>query len=404
MATLETIDNGVVTTMEQHGTPGPQGAYQRRFLRGDRVLSLEKIDFMAAYGNRPFGARASADANASTKTTIFVDGLNERTQYPQIRKLFEKHGIVVGVYVQRRRKINRKFKCGFVRFKCEKETTRAIQALKGKLLHGATIKLCVAKFPLLPKESKPIGNGFAPPKSKSNNQLWRAKRKTEVIRRSEVCVLIGDESRDRIEKTTIATLSNIYNMEDIRKFLITKGLSMVKEISVGPYEVALEFPSKEEQSAFLSRGNTFLCSKFNSVRQEKITSTSCKHYFWLSLRKITIGAWHESFFRSIAGHFGKFICMDDATKERQRYDVALILISSSLPVINLSYVDAQVDEETDSVAVESYPCFDFSVSGKSPSLSNSSSASASLCASSDAVSATGSTVVARPWVSDVPSL
>lgn len=81
-------------------------------------------------------------------TTIFIDGLDDRTSYEQIKQAFSRVGKIASVFVQRRKKWNRKFKFGFVRYEAKESLGIAIQKLNGMSMNGIPMSVTKARFPL----------------------------------------------------------------------------------------------------------------------------------------------------------------------------------------------------------------------------------------------------------------
>ncbi|XP_057444255.1 uncharacterized protein LOC130736434 [Lotus japonicus] len=110
--------------------------------------------------------------------TLFVDGLDARANYRQVRRMFEKFGKVECVFIQKERRARRKFRFGFVRFGTREEGIRAIQGLNRKKLNSAFITVHTARFPLRYGEERKQ----AQPRSKQGRprkQAWR--RKEQIV-------------------------------------------------------------------------------------------------------------------------------------------------------------------------------------------------------------------------------
>ncbi|XP_057454867.1 glycine-rich RNA-binding protein 3, mitochondrial-like [Lotus japonicus] len=73
--------------------------------------------------------------------SLFVDGIAESVSYHQIRGLFAQFGRLVNVFVQRKKKLGRRFRFGFVRFTSWKVVAVAIKSLDGVRLGGASLSV-----------------------------------------------------------------------------------------------------------------------------------------------------------------------------------------------------------------------------------------------------------------------
>lgn len=74
---------------------------------------------------------------------------------------------------------------------------------------------------------------------------------------------------------------------------------------------------------------------------------------WVLMRNIPLVAWNEAFFANIVGSFGELVCLDEMTSSGQRFDVARVLVSSSLPWIPSRLVTITMGDEKIIVSVES---------------------------------------------------
>lgn len=123
-----------------------------------------------------------------------------------------------------------------------------MKELNGKVVNGAAIQLCLAKFPLHSERGKDKRQSRV-----TISQDWKPKKIEEGGRVPEVRVRTLEVARDRIRRTVIISLKEVYNPQDFRNFLVSNGGSSAKVITMGPKELALEFPSFEEMGVFLSQ-------------------------------------------------------------------------------------------------------------------------------------------------------
>ena len=64
-----------------------------------------------------------------------------------MKMLFARYGRIESVFVQRQRRLGRKFRFGFIRFKIMKEVVEAAKNMIGWQLNSAYLHVNVAKFP-----------------------------------------------------------------------------------------------------------------------------------------------------------------------------------------------------------------------------------------------------------------
>ncbi|KAK2448115.1 hypothetical protein P8452_12320 [Trifolium repens] len=90
-------------------------------------------------------------------------------------------------------------------------------------------------------------------------------------------------------------------------------------------------------------------------------STLVSNFLWLVVKKFPLGAWNTGFFKSFTTTLGTFVCLDEDTQLGKFYDVARMLIISSLPFIQTRKLEETIDEANVSVTVESESNMDFTL-------------------------------------------
>lgn len=138
--------------------------------------------------------------------------------------------------------------------------------------------------------------------------------------------------------------------------MTSPGGRAAKVIPVGPKELAIEFPTSEDMEAFLARK---VNKDFVSTEAAENISVPKLHHLWLQISNVSLGAWDEPFFISIAGLFGEVHRLDRDMKERNRYDLTKVLISSSSTYIQGKRVDVFLDRKIVTVNVDAELCPDW---------------------------------------------
>ncbi|XP_057434558.1 uncharacterized protein LOC130727443 [Lotus japonicus] len=298
--------------------------------------------------------RGSEHTMRFSPTTLFIDGLTEKTSYEQVKNAFKKWGKLSGVFVQRTKKRHRRTKFGFVHFVSKEAAARATRNLNGGSLNGATISVAVAKYPTNAQgDTHPTANRWT---NHVRKRVWR--RKTEPISQEKessdysCCYNTKQEDLDRVQRMAVASLRGVRNIEEIQNFLIAKGYSRIKVKALGAKEVVLEFENRDEMLSFLLKGVECLADKCECISEASMLAKPTRHFIWVTLRNVPIAAWHTRFFSSIAGLFGIFVCLDKETESHSRYDRARMLIVSSLPSFQSRSINIKIDEEVVAVALE----------------------------------------------------
>lgn len=95
---------------------------------------------------------------ALEQNTLFVDGISDLVGYSQIKDLFSQIGRVSKVFVQRFRKVGRKYRFGFVHFQSTGLAEAAMARLNGTKVGGTHLSVTEARFPLRRGSSSQVHN------------------------------------------------------------------------------------------------------------------------------------------------------------------------------------------------------------------------------------------------------
>lgn len=102
---------------------------------------------------------AVRDGSALPSFTLFIDGISKFANYYHIQGLFGQIGSLKNVFVQKRRRIRRDFRFGFVCYSSLKLTSLAISLFNGALGGGSSLSEALAKFPRTggPSQNEVVG-------------------------------------------------------------------------------------------------------------------------------------------------------------------------------------------------------------------------------------------------------
>lgn len=116
--------------------------------------------------------------------------------------------------------------------------------------------------------------------------------------------------------------------------------------------MAMVFNTRPDMLEFLKKERDWMGKKFELFTPADKFSVPTRHLVWLKLTKVPLGAWNEDFFATIASFLGTFICVDEITRTHGRYDLARVLISSSVPFIQQQVFKVKIDDEVKEIIVQ----------------------------------------------------
>ncbi|GKU94766.1 hypothetical protein SLEP1_g8212 [Rubroshorea leprosula] len=100
--------------------------------------------------------------------------------------------------------------------------------------------------------------------------------------------------------------------------------------AMGGKMVLLDCEDKEELKELVQGAASWLSQWFAEVKPWSPTTVAKERFVWLRCLGAPLHAWGPEFFESMVTAWGKFISLDDNTSRKRRFDVARILISTSI--------------------------------------------------------------------------
>ncbi|XP_057432419.1 uncharacterized protein LOC130725186 [Lotus japonicus] len=111
--------------------------------------------------------------------TLFVDGLDDRVKYKQLRKAFEKYGKVESIFLPRTKKKMRRFRFGFIHFSSRNDGCRAIQGWHRQRLNNVYLTVLPARFPLRQRNDRFTMKRGTSGQYNIKNKVWKPKVKVD---------------------------------------------------------------------------------------------------------------------------------------------------------------------------------------------------------------------------------
>ncbi|KAL4291538.1 hypothetical protein GQ457_14G012110 [Hibiscus cannabinus] len=208
---------------------------------------------------------------------LFVHNIADRLYWKGVWQVFDRHGVVVDVFIPRRRsRASRRF--GFVRMASKEDADRVIERLNGFWLYGARVSVSLA--------------------------IWGANKVSPTHRMSRIPSWNG----------TVA---------DLKREGFT-GFSMMR-ISGAAY--LLMFTNEKDMRDLISR--PAIKQWFTKIEGWKPGVQIGSRSVWLSVVGIPIHMWSEDTFCNIAQVWGSLIRVEDATAEPQSFERARFPIETS---------------------------------------------------------------------------
>lgn len=108
-----------------------------------------------------------------------------------------------------------------------------------------------------------------------------------------------------------------------------EGIFTIKAAPMGGNLVLLSPKGIEEVQDILSESKAWLSKWFIDIKSWCQELVSKERFVWVSITGIPPHAWKEEVFKIVVQMFGKFITLDDSTRNKYRFDVGKALISAT---------------------------------------------------------------------------
>ncbi|GKV44689.1 hypothetical protein SLEP1_g51849 [Rubroshorea leprosula] len=304
-------------------------------------------------------------------TAFFFTNIPDNWSYTDMWGTFRKYGRVLAIYSpQRRCKNGSRF--GFVRFlevKNERE-------LEGKLdqirVAGRKIWVNLAKYPEEETGVKAIrkgdsiktitqGKSYADavrgyegrnnkksegqPTKKSEYERGRNEFKEELRQpakqqewkiKSREAMWSGmeynvkEEDYEWLQGCYVGIAHSVDIVPNLQEKFYMEGYFSCRLRAMGGKMLLMDCEDKEELKDLVQGASDWLGQWFSEVKPWSPSMVAKERFVWIRCQGVPMLAWGPDFFQSMAAAWGKFICVDDSTSKKRRFDVARFLISTSI--------------------------------------------------------------------------
>ncbi|GKU94470.1 hypothetical protein SLEP1_g7966 [Rubroshorea leprosula] len=110
--------------------------------------------------------------------------------------------------------------------------------------------------------------------------------------------------------------------------------------AIGGRLVLMDCEDKEELKVLVKSASEWLGQWFEKVCPWTPDLVAKERFVWIRCQGVPLNIWGPKFFASMGCSWGKFICLDDSTSHRRRFDIARFLIST--PIMNTISVMRQI--------------------------------------------------------------
>ncbi|GKV46677.1 hypothetical protein SLEP1_g53653 [Rubroshorea leprosula] len=265
-------------------------------------------------------------------------------------RTFLHFGRVFAIYSpQRENKEGRIF--GFVRFLEVKDERELERRLNGIQVGNFTLKVNRPKYSLQEKADAPFARNMGgvqqhrsyaevvkegqQVKGKLNRidgehggQTWKAKE--EVNNQTGLKLKATKDDEEWLKGCMVGTVHSVESVPLLQEKFFMEGYFTCKIRPMGGKLVLLKGSDRDEMKDLVELTADWLGHWFEDIKPWSLEIVATERFTWLKCQGMPVHGWNSDNFSTSSCLFGKFLCLDDSTSKRKRFDVARFLISTPI--------------------------------------------------------------------------
>ncbi|GKV51770.1 hypothetical protein SLEP1_g58395 [Rubroshorea leprosula] len=172
----------------------------------------------------------------------------------------------------------------------------------------------------------------------SNRQVWQEKGRIDSWAGFEYNT--NQEDIAWLEGCYVGTTHSVEMVRNLQEKFYMERYFSCRIQAMGGRLVLMDCEDKEELKDLVESASEWLGQWFEKVRPWTPYMVAEERFVWIKCQGVALNVWGPKFFASMWCSWGKFICLDDSTSQRRRFDIARFLIST--PVMNTISVTRQI--------------------------------------------------------------
>ncbi|GLU01660.1 hypothetical protein SLE2022_189590 [Rubroshorea leprosula] len=159
-------------------------------------------------------------------------------------------------------------------------------------------------------------------------QTWRKKNRGEEW--SGIEFKIKEEDYEWLRGCYVGTARSLESIPNLQEKLYMEGYFSCRLRPMGGKLVLMDCEEKEELRDLVQGAADWLGQWFIDIQPWTPTAVAKERFVWMRCQGAPLHAWGQEFFEKMAVTWGKFMCLDDNTSRKLRFDVARFLISTQI--------------------------------------------------------------------------
>ncbi|GKV42304.1 hypothetical protein SLEP1_g49718 [Rubroshorea leprosula] len=143
-----------------------------------------------------------------------------------------------------------------------------------------------------------------------------------------------------LEGCYVGTTHSVEMVRNLQEKFYMEGYFTCRVRAMGGKLVLMDCEDKEELKDLVESASEWLGQWFEKVCPWSPELVAKERFVWIRCQGVPLNVWGPGFFESMGCSWGKFICLDDSTSQRRRFDIARFLIST--PIMNSISVSREI--------------------------------------------------------------
>ncbi|XP_058787158.1 uncharacterized protein LOC131661586 isoform X1 [Vicia villosa] len=324
-------------------------------------------------------------------TTCYINNLPKDITEREIKRMFERWGKVVDVYIARKRnKLGKIF--GFVRYVDIKDDKWLEDQLKDVWFGSYKVWANISRFQR--KNSRLVQwrrsskeeyrtlvrkDGWVREKQNTQNVgVWHNMRKNgktyaDATRNKEstfrekhhgnvtkegtsLFISIKEEEMTWAKSGFTGFVRKVEDLSSLQQRFENEGIATIKAIPMGGERVFIKVDEDEDFKSLVKEYEGFFQQEFSIIREWNPRDIGGARYVWVRAWGIPIHAWNKKVFSLLTTSFGKLMKLDQATIDRERFDLARLYVRTTMMEFINKVIKVQINDEIFAIRITEELC------------------------------------------------
>ncbi|GKU99298.1 hypothetical protein SLEP1_g12166 [Rubroshorea leprosula] len=162
----------------------------------------------------------------------------------------------------------------------------------------------------------------------ANRKIWKERGRGETWAGMEF--KIKPEEYAWLEGNYVGIVHYVEMVRNLQEKFYMEGYFSCQIRAMGGKMVLLTGQDKEEVKDLVEMATDWLRQWFEEVKPWSSQMTTNERFAWIRCQGAPVNVWGSEFFSTMGSTWGKFMCLDNSTSKKERFDIARFFISTSI--------------------------------------------------------------------------